>query len=72
MVWDARVTTYDFAWTRHLLYRPTLRIAVFADLHACWPWMDTRQVGHLVAQTNALDADLILLLGTIRATFWDR
>ncbi|EYD77387.1 Phosphoesterase [Rubellimicrobium mesophilum DSM 19309] len=42
---------------------PTLRIAVLADLHACEPWMTERRIESIVAQCNALGADLVVLLG---------
>lgn len=41
----------------------TLSIAVVADLHSCKPWMDLPRIEKIVAQTNALGADLIVLLG---------
>lgn len=40
-----------------------LRVAVLADLHAASPWMDARRIASICAQTQELDADLILLLG---------
>lgn len=40
-----------------------LRLAVLADLHACEPWMSLERLEGIVAQTNALGADAILLLG---------
>ena len=40
-----------------------LRLAILADLHVCEPWMSVGRVAEIVAQTNALDADAILLLG---------
>ena len=40
-----------------------LKIAALADLHACEPWMDLERIAEIVAQTNALGADLIVLLG---------
>lgn len=40
-----------------------LKIAVLADLHACRPWMDPDRIAGLVARTNSLGADLVLLLG---------
>ena len=39
------------------------RIAVIADLHACDPWMSLERIEAIVARTNALSADLIVLLG---------
>lgn len=46
-------------WPRGL----TLRIAVLADLHICEPWMPLQQVQSIVANTNAVGADLVVLLG---------
>jgi hypothetical protein len=40
-----------------------LRIAVIADLHACDPWMSLAHIEAIVARTNALDADVIVMLG---------
>lgn len=40
-----------------------LTIAVIADIHACEPWMDIDRVAGIVDRTNALGADIILLLG---------
>lgn len=40
-----------------------LRIAVLADIHACEPWMDLERLEQIVTETNALGADLIVLLG---------
>lgn len=44
-----------------------LKIAVVSDLHACRPWMDEPRIELVVAQTNALGADLIVLLGDYTA-----
>jgi predicted MPP superfamily phosphohydrolase len=40
-----------------------LRIAVIADLHACDPWMSLDRIEAIVDRTNALNADLIVMLG---------
>jgi predicted MPP superfamily phosphohydrolase len=40
-----------------------LRIAVVADLHACDPWMSLDHIRTVVDRTNALNADLIVMLG---------
>lgn len=40
-----------------------LRAAVIADLHACDPFMSVARIARIVARTNALGADIILLLG---------
>ena len=56
------VTRYQISpdgWPKGL----DLKLAVFADLHAGEPWMDVARVESLVAATNALGADAILLLG---------
>lgn len=42
---------------------PPLRIAVISDLHAGANFIDRAKVQRVVAETNALDADLIVLLG---------
>jgi predicted MPP superfamily phosphohydrolase len=57
-----RVTRYSLKlrrWPDDL----RLTIAVLTDLHACKPWMDIERVHSIVDQTNALGADLIVLLG---------
>jgi predicted MPP superfamily phosphohydrolase len=40
-----------------------LRIAAIADLHACDPWMSLDRIEAIVERTNALNADLIVMLG---------
>jgi predicted MPP superfamily phosphohydrolase len=40
-----------------------LKIAVIADLHACDPWMSLDRIEAIVERTNALNADIIVLLG---------
>src|SRR4051812_24945179 len=40
-----------------------LKIAVVADLHACDPWMSLQHIEAIVERTNALDADVIVMLG---------
>ena len=45
-----------------------LRIAALADLHACRPWMGPERIAGIVAQTNALKPDLIVLLGDYAAS----
>ena len=57
-----RITRYAITprnWTPGL----TLRVAVIADLHASEPWMSTARIEGICADTQALGADLILLLG---------
>jgi len=40
-----------------------LTIAALADIHACRPWMEPEHIRAIVAETNALGADVIVLLG---------
>lgn len=40
-----------------------LRIAALSDLHACRPWMSPERIRSIVAETNALEPDIIVLLG---------
>ena len=40
-----------------------LKIAAVADLHACDPWMSIDRIHRIVERTNALNADIIVLLG---------
>lgn len=40
-----------------------LRIAAIADIHICEPWMPVSRVREIVAATNELKPDLIVLLG---------
>src|SRR4030088_1695052 len=57
-----RVARYDITpprWPAGL----QLKIAAIADLHACDPWMSLDHIQSIVERTNALDADLIVLLG---------
>ena len=44
-----------------------LTIAVVADIHACKPWMVIERIESIVAETNALGADIIVLLGDYTA-----
>ncbi|MCY6381239.1 metallophosphoesterase [Hoeflea prorocentri] len=47
-----------------------LRIAMLADLHACEPWMPEARIKHIVRRTNALDPDVVVLLGDFVAALW--
>jgi uncharacterized protein len=40
-----------------------LKIAAIADLHACDPWMSLPHIESIVERTNALQPDVIVLLG---------
>ena len=44
-----------------------LRIGVLADIHACKPWMTVERLGGIVAQVNALQPDLVVVLGDFNA-----
>jgi len=57
-----RVTSYDVSPPRW----PSgfeLKVAVIADLHACDPWMSPAHIEAIVERTNALNADVIVMLG---------
>ena len=60
--WRLNVTRYAVSppnWPGDL----KLKLAIIADIHACDPWMSVARVRQIVARTNALDADAVLLLG---------
>ncbi|KQQ07221.1 metallophosphoesterase [Methylobacterium sp. Leaf122] len=72
---------FRLALTRYGLTPPgwdpghRLRIAVLADIHVCEPYMPLDRVAEIVAATNALAPDLILLLGDYpagRKVTWHR
>ena len=48
---------------RHWPAGLTLKIAAVADLHACDPWMSLAHIEEIVARTNALQPDIIVMLG---------
>jgi predicted MPP superfamily phosphohydrolase len=57
-----RITTYKLTppgWTPGL----KLRAAVISDIHACEPWMSVDRIKGICDRANALEADVILLLG---------
>ncbi len=57
-----RVVRYDIApkqWPADF----QLKIAVIADLHACDPWMSLSRIEAIVERTNALGADIVVMLG---------
>ncbi|MCC1493287.1 metallophosphoesterase [Cognatishimia sp. F0-27] len=58
----ATLVTYRIT-PRRAVAVPRLRIALFTDLHACTRVMEGPRIDALVDQTNALGADMILLLG---------
>jgi uncharacterized protein len=60
--WRLNVTRYALTppdWPKGL----KLKLAVIADLHVCDPWMSIARVRQIVARTNALEPDAVLLLG---------
>jgi uncharacterized protein len=75
-VFGASTTAYGFAEpvtrlgvTRYDIQPPQwppgfqLKIAAVADIHACDPWMTLSHIEAIVERTNALNADIIVLLG---------
>jgi predicted MPP superfamily phosphohydrolase len=40
-----------------------LRVVALADIHACRPWMSPERIASLVEEANALQPDMIVLLG---------
>jgi predicted MPP superfamily phosphohydrolase len=57
------VVRYDLALPGWPADAPPLTAALVADIHAVEPWMPARRVGAIVEATNALGADVVLLLG---------
>ena len=45
----------------------SLRIAAIADVHACEPWMSAERIAGIAARANALEPDLIVMLGDYAA-----
>jgi predicted MPP superfamily phosphohydrolase len=57
-----RIARYDLRlerWPAGL----ELTIAALADIHACRPWMSPERIRSIAEMTNALGADMIVLLG---------
>jgi predicted MPP superfamily phosphohydrolase len=65
------VRSERFEFFRHR-NRRGLRIAVLADLHACRYWMEAPRIRAIVAQTNALEPDLTVLLGDYVSAIWPK
>lgn len=64
-----RVTRYKITptnWPKDF----KLKIAVLSDIHAVEPWMSAERITGIVEQTNALQADLVVLLGDYVAGIW--
>jgi predicted MPP superfamily phosphohydrolase len=54
----------------------SLKVAVLTDFHICEPWLGLDRLRRIVARTNALDPDVVLLLGDYvcggRMSLWSR
>ena len=55
--------TRDHPTPRHWPADFPLKIAIVTDIHACDPWMSLERIEGIVDRTNALNADVIVLLG---------
>jgi predicted MPP superfamily phosphohydrolase len=60
-----RLTLYRVTTGRW--HGPALRIAVIADPHVCLPWASPARLSGIVAQTNSVGADLIVIAGDLLA-----
>jgi uncharacterized protein len=61
-LWRLKIARYELEpvrWPQGL----ELKIAALADIHACEPWMGRERIRSIVETTNALGADVIVLLG---------
>lgn len=63
------ITRYRIAPRREVA-APRIRIAVLADLHACTPFMDEARIARIVDEVQALEADMICLLGDYAGHAW--
>ena len=63
-----RITVKYYRIASQKWTEPPLRIALIAYVHAIWPWMSIPHIKRIVKKTNALDPDLILLLGDYVST----
>jgi predicted MPP superfamily phosphohydrolase len=54
-----RTTIVRPDWPHHM----NLRIVALADVHACDPWMTETRIRYICERANALQPDIILLLG---------
>jgi hypothetical protein len=57
------VTEYDLALPRWPRGAKPLTAALIADIHAVEPWMSVDRIAAIVATANALNPDIMLLLG---------
>lgn len=63
-----RLNTTRYAFTPpHWRPGHKLRIVALADFHFCRPWMNEARAGEIVARANALEPDVIVLLGDFLA-----
>jgi predicted MPP superfamily phosphohydrolase len=60
------VTEYDLPTPRWAHDKP-LRIVALADIHACEPWMPADRIRAIVDKANALNGDIIVILGDFAA-----
>jgi predicted MPP superfamily phosphohydrolase len=58
-----QVTRYRLRPPRWPALAKPLSVGVIADIHACEPWMPCERIEEIVDTTNALNTDIILLLG---------
>jgi predicted MPP superfamily phosphohydrolase len=56
------VTEWDLPTARWPHEQP-LRVVLLADIHACRPWMPAERIRLIVERANALNGDIILVLG---------
>jgi predicted MPP superfamily phosphohydrolase len=56
------VTEWDLP-TGHWPHEQPLRIVLVADVHACRPWMPVERIRWIVEKANALNGNIILVLG---------
>jgi predicted MPP superfamily phosphohydrolase len=66
------VTRYALTPPRWPSGERSVRIAALADLHACEPWMPVSRIEEIVAATNALEPDVVVLLGDYVASIRHR
>jgi predicted MPP superfamily phosphohydrolase len=66
-VWRLRVQRWRLTPPGWPAGRP-LRLVLISDLHACAPWMPLSRVARIVARAQALQGDLVLLMGDYRAS----
>jgi hypothetical protein len=65
--WALALTSYSLSPPRWPADLP-LRIAVVADIHACYPWMSEQRIGEIVDLANAQRPDITVLLGDFVCT----